>query len=184
MQLTLSKLFAFIVAAQAIGIVGAVPIVNSTVSVPDNAAHKLVPQDFNVGIICTDNFLGGTCAVINVGGIPSGCRNVVAQFNDQFSSIQVNAGISCQFFVDASCQGAALTVSGSTVNDLAGTNFQDSISSDSCFCNDTAGSAGAATALAVDDLSEKVSLFSGSRDWDEDVSDGRDDGGEGVHSKI
>ncbi|KAJ7589077.1 hypothetical protein C8J56DRAFT_937752 [Mycena floridula] len=133
MQLTLSKLFAFIVAAQAIGIVGAVPIVNSTVSVVDIAAHKLSPDDFNVGFLCTDNFLGGTCGVINVGGIPSGCENVVAQFNDQFSSIQVNVGISCQFFVDGDCNGAALTVTGDTVNDLAGTNFQDSISAFACF---------------------------------------------------
>ncbi|KAJ7577443.1 hypothetical protein C8J56DRAFT_970832 [Mycena floridula] len=132
MQFTLSKLFTLVVAAQAIGIASAVPASNA-VAAANNVAHELAPADFNVGVFCTNSFLGGTCANINVGAIPSGCRNVVSQFNDQFSSIQVNAGIRCVFFTDANCQGAALTVTGSTVNDLAGTNFQDSISSDSCF---------------------------------------------------
>ncbi|KAK7688236.1 hypothetical protein QCA50_008606 [Cerrena zonata] len=142
MQFTLFKLFAFVAAATAAGAMpasqteannAAASPISPAVGAPTPAIQP-TPQDFNVGTVWTDANMGGSAGFINVDGIPSSCRNFLAPFIDSISSIQVNSGIRCVFFVDSGCRGAQLTVqNGAFVADLAGTNFQDSISSVQCF---------------------------------------------------
>ncbi|KAK7685974.1 hypothetical protein QCA50_010784 [Cerrena zonata] len=144
MQFTLSKLFAVVAVAT---VAAALPAseteakaaapspITPAIAAPVPAVAP-APQDFNVGTVWTDANRGGNAGNLNVGGIPSGCRNFIAPFIDSISSIQVNSGIRCVFFVDNGCSGASLTVqNGAFVADLAGTNFQDSLSSFSCFAN-------------------------------------------------
>ncbi|KAJ7698482.1 hypothetical protein B0H14DRAFT_785063 [Mycena olivaceomarginata] len=131
MQFTLSKLVAFAVAAQAIGIASAAPVANATGAVSQSTS-SVSPLDFSTGRVCVNPSLGGACGTLFASSIPSQCLNFFASFTDDISSIQVISGFACEFFVDPNCSGAVLTVTG-TVNDLAGTNFQDSISSFQCF---------------------------------------------------
>ncbi|KAF7357175.1 hypothetical protein MSAN_01312200 [Mycena sanguinolenta] len=130
MQFTLSKLFAFTVAAQAISIASAASV--ATAVSPSTDTNSPVPQDFVTAKACTNPGMSGSCGNVSVTGIPSSCLNFIASFNDVISSIQVNPGFSCKFFVDPGCSGAVLTVTG-TANDLSGTNFDNSISSVQCF---------------------------------------------------
>ncbi|KAJ7580513.1 hypothetical protein C8J56DRAFT_961694, partial [Mycena floridula] len=137
MQFTFIKLFTLIVAGQvSIWMANAAPATDTTLPVAGETAAGISPLDFSVGEICTDSNLSGTCASINVNALPSSCFNVLSQFNDQFSSFQINSGIECDFFIDAGCAGASLTSDG-TVNDLgsstiAGGEFNDAISSYNC----------------------------------------------------
>ncbi|KAK7689165.1 hypothetical protein QCA50_007856 [Cerrena zonata] len=99
-------------------------------------ASEVIPLDFNVGAVWTNANKGGTAGFINVGGIPSGCRNFVSPFIDSISSLSVDKGFRCVFFIDANCNGASITVrDGAFVANLDGTNFQDSLSSFECFAN-------------------------------------------------
>ncbi|KAK7688241.1 hypothetical protein QCA50_008611 [Cerrena zonata] len=142
MQLTLTKLFTI---ATAVAAAGALPAsetkaddaaaspIHPAIGAPSPAIQP-APQDFNVGTVWTDANMGGSAGSITVDGIPSSCRNFIAPFIDSISSIQVESGIRCVFFVDSNCNGAQLTVqNGAFVANLAGTNFQDSISSVQCF---------------------------------------------------
>ncbi|KAJ7936100.1 hypothetical protein B0H13DRAFT_2304175 [Mycena leptocephala] len=127
MQFTLHKLVAFAVAAQAIGIASAA---NATAAV-STSTSSVSPLDFSTGISCVNSFLSGACGTHLVSGIPSECRTFFSSFNDDISSIQVISGFACHFFVDPNCSGAVITITG-TVNDLAGTNFENSLSSYRC----------------------------------------------------
>ncbi|KAF7351599.1 hypothetical protein MSAN_01592400 [Mycena sanguinolenta] len=130
MQFTLSKLFAFTVAAQAISIASAAS--RATTISPSTDTDSPTPLDFATAKVCTGSFLTGTCGGTKASSIPSSCKNFSAEFTDDIVSIQVVDGMSCQFFVDPNCSGAVLTVTG-TVNDLSGTNFYKSLSSLQCF---------------------------------------------------
>ncbi|KAK7692587.1 hypothetical protein QCA50_004217 [Cerrena zonata] len=144
MQFTFTKLFAIIATA---AVVTAMPATetqaNSAAASPlgpaigaPSPAAQLAPLDFNVGAVWTNANRGGSAGFLNVGGIPSGCRGFVSPFIDSISSLQVDSGFRCVFFVDANCQGASLTVrDGAFVSNLDGTNFQDSLSSFQCFAN-------------------------------------------------
>ncbi|KAJ7192353.1 hypothetical protein GGX14DRAFT_578220 [Mycena pura] len=131
MQLTLSKLFAFVVATQAIGIASGALLPLPATAVAASAAISPSPLDFSTGISCTNSNLGGSCGTNFVASIPSGCFNYVAPFNDAITSVQVNTGLACTFFVNAGCAGAAITITG-TVNDLTNTSFNDALSSYEC----------------------------------------------------
>ncbi|KAJ7195752.1 hypothetical protein GGX14DRAFT_474306 [Mycena pura] len=132
MQLTLSKLFAFVVATQAIGIAsGALPL-----PVTAEAASSAIspsPLAFSTGISCTDSNLGGSCSTNFVTSIPSGCFNYGAPLNDAITSIQVISGFACTFFLNAGCGAGnpSITITG-TVNDLTNINFDNAISSYQC----------------------------------------------------
>jgi hypothetical protein len=56
-------------------------------------------KDIIVGYACVNWNKGGPCGYIKVGGIPSGCRNFVSQFNNKVSSLIVVQGYKCDFFV-------------------------------------------------------------------------------------
>ncbi|KAJ7586704.1 hypothetical protein C8J56DRAFT_1165550 [Mycena floridula] len=135
MQFTFIKLFTFVVAAQgSIWMANAAPATDTTPSVAGETAAGITPFDFSVGEICTDSNLSGTCVSINVDAIPSSCFNVLPQFNDQFSSFQINSGLECSFHTDAGCSGVVLTSNGS-IDDLGsfdGGEFNDDISSYTC----------------------------------------------------
>ncbi|KAJ7579502.1 hypothetical protein C8J56DRAFT_961692 [Mycena floridula] len=135
MQFTFIKLFTLVVAAQgSIWMANAAPATDTTLPVAGETAAGITPLDFSAGEICTDSNLSGTCASINVNAIPSSCFNVLSQFNDQFSSFQINSGIECDFFIDAGCAGDVLGPTGS-INDLGtifGGEFNDAISSYEC----------------------------------------------------
>ena len=97
----------------------------------------------------------GSRAILTVAGLPSDCQNFVRPFQDSISSLQVNAGFRCTFFMyvfigivkletnigsvlvilhsDINCGGGKLVVrSGEVFNNLKGTAFQDKITSFSC----------------------------------------------------
>ena len=97
----------------------------------------------------------GSRAILTVAGLPSDCQNFVRPFQDSISSLQVNAGFRCTFFMcviiriiklvtnvdsvlvishsDINCGGGKFVVrSGEVFNDLKGTAFQDKITSFSC----------------------------------------------------
>ncbi|KAK7688302.1 hypothetical protein QCA50_008673 [Cerrena zonata] len=100
---------------------------------PSPGAIQPTPQDFNVGLVWVDINAGGESGSLNVNGIPSSCLNIFGDFVDDISSIMVDSGISCSFFVDVNCKGAAVTVqNGAFAPDLEGTNFNDSLSSYKC----------------------------------------------------
>ncbi|KAK7689164.1 hypothetical protein QCA50_007855 [Cerrena zonata] len=99
-------------------------------------ATELGPLDFDVEKAWTDANRGGHEGFINVDSIPSGCENLVSTFIDDISSIEVDPGFLCVFFIDINCSGASVTIQdGAFVPDLDGTNFQDSLSSLECFAN-------------------------------------------------
>ncbi|KAK7685951.1 hypothetical protein QCA50_010761 [Cerrena zonata] len=145
MQFSLSKLFAVVAVVAATANALPASETEAKAAVPSPLTPQIgapvpavvpAPQDFNVGTVWTNSNKGGSAGNLNVGGIPSGCRNFVSPFIDSISSIQVNSGIRCVFFVDINCKGASITVqNGAFVADLQGTNFQDSLSSFSCFAN-------------------------------------------------
>ena len=96
----------------------------------------------------------GSRAILTVAGLPSDCQNFVRPFQDSISSLQVNTGFRCTFFMyvfieiikltnidsvlaisnsDINCGGGKFVVrSGEVFNDLKGTAFQDKITSFSC----------------------------------------------------
>ncbi|KAJ7177241.1 hypothetical protein C8R43DRAFT_1193217 [Mycena crocata] len=119
MQFSLSKLFAFVAAAQAISMAAAVNVGTG-------------PATFNGGIACINNNLGGTCGSLNLNAIPSVCVNVTPQFNDNISSFRINSGVRCVFYKDGACTGSSRSFTGTT-NDLAGDALQDNISAYQCF---------------------------------------------------
>ncbi|KAJ7586662.1 hypothetical protein C8J56DRAFT_1052009 [Mycena floridula] len=135
MQFTFIKLVTLVVAAQgSIWMANAAPATDTTLLVAGETVAGTSPLDFNVGKFCTDSNLSGTCAAINVDAIPSSCFTVIAQFNDQISSIQIDSGITCSFFIDAGCKGNVAGGITGTINDLgtAGGGFNDAISAYSC----------------------------------------------------
>ncbi|KAJ7144711.1 hypothetical protein C8R43DRAFT_953795 [Mycena crocata] len=138
MQFSLSKLFAFVSAAQAIGMAAAVNVGTGVVSLRQTLQQfELVPRrtgpaTFNGGIACINNNLGGTCGSLNLNAIPSVCVNLTPQFNDNISSFRINSGVRCVFYKDGACTGSSRSFTGTT-NDLAGDALQDNISAYQCF---------------------------------------------------
>ena len=97
----------------------------------------------------------GSREILSVDRLPSDCQNFVRPFQDSISSLQVNTGFRCSFFMyvlnglnkvktniglalvtlrsDSNCNGGKFVVrSGETFNNLKGTAFQDDITSFSC----------------------------------------------------
>ena len=107
------------------------------------------PGAITVGKVWVDGNMKGPSEAITITTLPSDCINFNGQFQDSISSIQINSGIECSFFLwaclfrwnksilltfrnsDLDCIGAALGVFGS-VSNLVGTNFMDTISSVKC----------------------------------------------------
>ncbi|KAJ7182253.1 hypothetical protein C8R43DRAFT_940404 [Mycena crocata] len=130
---SLSNLFAFVVAAQAMGMASGAPASdNAGGAASENALISPSPAEFNVGIFCTNNNLSGSCPNINVNALPSTCFHVLAQFDNQISSLRVNAGVRCTFYTNSDCSGSSRSFTGTTL-DLAGDVLQDSISGYQCF---------------------------------------------------
>ncbi|KAJ7166530.1 hypothetical protein C8R43DRAFT_946077 [Mycena crocata] len=137
MHFTLSKLFAFVAAAQAMGMATAANVGSGAANV-------------DVGIACINNNLGGTCGDLNLNALPSVCVNVTPQFNDNISSFRLNSGVRCVFYKysaiisvnpwdadglgyrDGACTGSSRSFTGTT-NDLFGDALQDNISAYQCF---------------------------------------------------
>ena len=113
------------------------------------------PNDFDIGDVWTNPNEGGTVGFINVDAIPSGCRNFIDPFIDSVTSILVQGGLTCTFFLyigasilimsliqtdqtnyshsDASCRGSSVTVqNGILAPELTGTNFDNNLSSFEC----------------------------------------------------
>ncbi|KAK7689162.1 hypothetical protein QCA50_007853 [Cerrena zonata] len=144
MQFTFAKLLAVLAATVAVTALPATETeaksaapspIGPAVGAP-SPASELSPLDFNVGAVWTDANMGGNAGFLNVDAIPSGCRNFVPAFTDDISSIEVDPGFLCVFFIDINCGGAAITVeNGAFLPDLNGSNFQDSLSSFECFAN-------------------------------------------------
>ncbi|KAJ6483005.1 hypothetical protein DFH09DRAFT_1340712 [Mycena vulgaris] len=114
-----SKLVAFVVVA----------------AVTSNAAPAVFTRAFDVGTICTDPNLTGTCSGLPVSGIPSACTTLAAPFVNSITSIRVDPGFDCQFFQNSpSCGPGSISVkNGDTAPDLIGTGFNDNIGSYICF---------------------------------------------------
>ncbi|KAJ7166531.1 hypothetical protein C8R43DRAFT_1104075 [Mycena crocata] len=137
MQFTLTKLFALVAAAQSIGLVTAAPTANTAGGTAADGGDAGVTSfaaaaDINVGILCPNSNLSGSCASINVNAVNSVCFNVLPQFDNQITSLRVNAGERCIFYQNAGCTGASRSFTGTTLN-LAGDALDNSISAYQCF---------------------------------------------------
>ena len=65
----------------------------------DYSSLKRSPQNFKVGTVWTEANRGGLGGILNVGSIPSACTNFIPPFSDAITSIQIDPGFLCNFFM-------------------------------------------------------------------------------------
>ncbi|KAK7679421.1 hypothetical protein QCA50_017475 [Cerrena zonata] len=131
MQCYSSRLLALIVAVAPAAIM-ATPI-DPTGLTGAATSNELARRSLKLATVWTDSNRGGKAKDLLSSAIPTSCFNLDPPFADSISSIEVESGFLCTFYIDASCSGGSMIIeNGEYYANLIGTQFQDSISSFSC----------------------------------------------------
>ncbi|KAJ7476260.1 hypothetical protein B0H11DRAFT_1917471 [Mycena galericulata] len=94
-----SKLFLYLVATAVTAHAGAV-------SVDIRGANSIQPEALPAGTACTGPDLTGDCTTFTVSSIPSPCTNFPSGFSSAATTLLLNEGIVCTFYVTEKCGGA------------------------------------------------------------------------------
>ncbi|KAF9070280.1 hypothetical protein BDP27DRAFT_1362744 [Rhodocollybia butyracea] len=96
MQLSFKSLL--YIAATATTIVNAAIIGSDTVDSPDAIA---------AGMVCSDPGVQGDCETLSVTTLPSPCAPLPGGLSKTLTSLKLNAGFTCTFYVSATCDVSA-----------------------------------------------------------------------------
>ncbi|KAJ7430930.1 hypothetical protein B0H11DRAFT_2244331 [Mycena galericulata] len=101
---------------------------------------SIQPNALPVGTICTGPELTGDCTTISVSSIESPCTNLPTGFSKAITSVSINAGLFCTFYVTANCGGTAgfVVATDGGIADFSNTFYDQSLT---CFiCQSEDGS--------------------------------------------
>ncbi|KAJ7770316.1 hypothetical protein DFH07DRAFT_806455 [Mycena maculata] len=103
---------------------------SSTANIRGEASIQ--PEALPAGTICTGPALTGDCTTITVSTIESPCTNLPSGFTQAITSVSINAGLFCTFYVSAKCGGTGgwVVATDGGIADFSNTFYDDSLT---CF---------------------------------------------------
>ncbi|KAF9063762.1 hypothetical protein BDP27DRAFT_1451109 [Rhodocollybia butyracea] len=87
------------------------------------------PEAIPAGTICTGTQLGGTCTTLSVLSVPSACLTLPSGFSGSISSMSLNPGFACTFYITEKCGGAGgwVVVRPTGIAEFLNTDYNDSL---------------------------------------------------------